>query len=73
MDFGRIFGYVLPLLPCRLAFWWSLCFGTVFDLIRSRLQGQGERFGGVSVGYAEATWSKCSHVNVAINTAEVGR
>ena len=44
MDFGRIFGYVLPLLPCRLAFWWSLCFGTVFDLIRSRLQGQGGAF-----------------------------
>ena len=25
VDFGRIFGYVLPSLPSRLAFWRSLC------------------------------------------------
>ena len=42
VDFGRIWGYVVPLLPCRFAFWRSFCvFGTVFDLILFRLQGQG--------------------------------
>ena len=61
VDFGRNFGYVPAMQVGILAEF--LCFGTVFDLILFRLQGQrGERFGGVSLGcflnYAEATWSK---------------
>ena len=55
VDFGRIFGYVLPLLPCRLAFWrgdfvfWG---GFWFDSV-----SPWEGFG-VVLDYAEATWSK---------------
>ena len=45
VDFERNFAYVLPVRPCRLAFWRSFCvLGAVFDLILFRLQGQGEMF-----------------------------
>ena len=48
MGFGRTFGYVLPLTTMQVRILAEfLCFGLVFDLIPSRLQGQG---GAVSLG-----------------------
>ena len=52
MDFGRTFGYVFAFTAMQVSVLAEfLCFGTVFDLILFRRQGQGvERFGGVSWG-----------------------
>ena len=46
-DFGLRFAFAAMQVSVLVEL---LCFETVFDLILSRLRGQEERFGGVSVG-----------------------